>query len=222
VLLISANESTWTPVQDEDLTFKVHKAVYSSQNTSVIANFTVSNGTIWRLVGTLDQHDSTSVEFELTDISTGNKYPLVFNGNSNTPPISGNVRITATLKTSNPSVSPRIMPGMVISVLKPVKPGVYTQRAFSVDKASTNPAKIRLFIDKFEPSGSSITPSLELLSGVFSPMNLVSTRPVGFGYIETEYSLDNITREEMRLRLVLDTNNLSSVPSAKKIRLLVE
>jgi hypothetical protein len=53
-------------------------------------------------------------------------------------------------------------------------------------------------------------------------MNLVSTRPVGFGYIETEYSLDNITREEMRLRLVLDTNNLSSVPSAKKIRLLVE
>lgn len=222
VLLISANESTWTPVQDEDLTFKVYKAVYSSQNTSVIANFTVSNGTIWRLVGTLDQHDSTSVEFELTDISTGNKYPLVFNGNSSTPPISGNVRITATLKTSNPSVSPRIMPGMVISVLKPVKPGVYTQRAFSVDKASTNPAKIRLFIDKFEPSGSSITPSLELLSGVFSPMNLVSTRPVGFGYIETEYSLDNITREEMRLRLVLDTNNLSSVPSAKKIRLLVE
>ena len=222
VLLISANESTWTPVQDEDLSFKVHRANYSSQNTTTISNFTVSNGTIWRLMGTLDQPSATSVEFELTDIATGNKYPLTFNGEVTTPPISGNVRITATLKTTSQLVSPRVMPGMIVSVMKPVKPGVYTQRAFSVDKAAINPAKIRLFIDKFEPSGSSIIPSLELTSGVFSPMNLVSTRPVGFGYIEAEYSLSNITREEMRLRLVLDTNNLSSVPSAKKIRLLVE
>ena len=78
VMLISANESTWEPVSDEDVMFRLHTPTYSGTDTKTLLTVAAANSTDWLLSTSLDLPASTSVRFYITngtqtyDLNTNN------------------------------------------------------------------------------------------------------------------------------------------------------
>jgi hypothetical protein len=221
VFLASANESTWTPIQDQDLTFVMYKAKYSTTLTTTVLTLTnLSNVTDWYLTGDAIIPSGTSVSLFLQD-SIGTTYDINIDSKIYTPPLSGTVLLKAKLTTTDTAISPILAKGLSLYIGTPEKPGFYTMRTFDITNGSTTPATIKLIIDVYSPSGSSIIPSIETATGVYTQMTSVSSAPIGDNWYEAMYQIDNIARNTSKLQIVADTSVATARPEIKNIRLLI-
>lgn len=221
VFLASANESTWTPIQDQDLTFHLYKAKYQTTLTTTVLTLTnLSNITDWYLTGDAIIPTGTSVNLYLQD-SIGTTYDINIDSKIYTPALSGTVFLKAKLTTTNTSMSPILAKGLSLYIGTPEKPGFYTMRTFDITNGSTTPATIKLIIDVYSPSGSSVIPSIETATGVYTQMTSVSSSPIGDNWYEAIYQIDNIARNTSKLQIVADSSVATARPEIKNIRILI-
>jgi len=219
VFLTSANLSTWSPVQDEDMAYKIYAPNYSPSATYTLLTMTVSGITDWMLDGVDNIPDGASIRYYLED-SLGNTYDIGIGNPIYTATLSGEIKLKAEMSTTNPAKTPLIYRGLTLYIGTTIKPGIYTQNTFQIPDGSITPATIKLIIDVYAPSGASVVPSL-LVGANYTQMNYVSATPVGDNWFESTYSLSNIGYNTGKLKIVLDTTSSMARPKIRKIRTLI-
>lgn len=224
VCLVSANESTWTPIQDEDMTFRLNKAVYSASQVVTIATISnAANMTDWVLNTEYTQPPGTSIRFFLYDGK--DEFDLTPDALTRTGTLStnsGGVTLRAELKTSDTSASPIIYPGTTLTYGTGGNPSVYTMRSFAVPNADVVPATITVLLDQVTPSGSAIAVEIEVAEGVYQNAAKVGTGiQLGDGRIETTYRITNVTTLLSQLRITLSYTDPEFRPDVSNIRIMI-
>lgn len=231
VFFTSSNLSTWKPIQEEDLTYKLYRAQFSENRTITLFSMLVSSVTDWYLSG-----------FKLTPIGTEISYFLEYTDSQGyvttkdipleeilyTSPINGDVKLKTNLTTNNLNVSPVGFSGLTLYGGNPNAPGTYYMRIFTVDP-NTN-LEIKLVCEVYEPAGSIIrasitlnpttTPILHQLDRVGSPIQ------VGDGWIEVQMSKSSLVITELtNVQLAITGTlggNTAVRPKVRKIRVLIQ
>lgn len=224
VLLTSANEKTWTPVQDEDLAFKIHTATYSSSKTLKLLSMSnaVNNCTDLKLSSLMEVPAGTTAKFYIRVGTT--HYDLAINditAVSAIPNSSGNLDLYAVLTTSDTSKSPMILEGtdLLTGVLD--TPATYVQRSFTVPNGSTTAATYTVILDQYAPTGSTIVPAYLDGNGNWITIPQTSSMALGDGWYTVTYKVTGIKLNSSKLKLTLSSDSYSARPLVENIRLLV-
>lgn len=223
VLLLSANQSTWSPVQDEDLTFRLYSANYTTTSNQTLMSVAAVGVSDWFLSGDVEQPQGTNVRYYLEVTSgadVGKKFDIVSDSALFTTAITGNVALKAEL-TGTIKKAPVLKSGLTLMTGAGVLPSIYTQRAFSIPNGTLTPATIRLIVDEYKPTSSTIVPKIETSTGVFTSMTFQSSINLGDGYNESIYEITGVGVNLARLQIVLDTSNPANRPKVRNIRITI-
>lgn len=220
VLLISANESTWNSIQDEDLMFRLHSPNYKDSAVATLGTVTVANITDWTTAGITDFPSGTSMQLFLVT-ATGAEYELVLNGSTYTEPISGTVTFKVKMQSTTSSSTPKLLNGIMIGCGVPDAPATYTQRAFNIVNGVISPVNLILYLDQYKPVGSSILP--KYLKTADGWVNFTEGKSIaaGNGWTTTQYTASNVALLQSQLRIVLSTTTGQNRPFIKNIRLIL-
>jgi len=171
VLLDSSTSTTWTPHQEEDLTFRVNRAVFSSPKTVALGTVAVTAATDLMVLANADTPEGTTVYFEVTLDGEGDSFicsaftPLRF------ATYTGDVSVSLHMSTNDDRVSPLVNGDITLSVGSLQTTGTYTSRSFSMAApGGASGSEIRAYALLAEPGGSSVAmqyynPTLELSDG---------------------------------------------------------
>lgn len=224
VLLTSSNEKTWTAIQDEDLTFKIHTATYSLSKT--VHLLTMSNAvdqtTELQLSTQLDLPVGTSASFYVMVGST--KYPLNINAVTDVAPIpnaSGNLELYVDLASTSSGITPKLLQGVELYSGVADTPATYQQRVFNIVNGSTTASTIRVILDQYCPSGATITPYYEKADTTFQSIAQKSSTALGNGWYTVTYEVTGILLNSTAIKLALATTSYAAKPLVKNIRTLV-
>ncbi|AXY86129.1 hypothetical protein [Escherichia phage vB_EcoM_IME392] len=216
VLLTSANESTWSPVQDEDLVYRLHAADYSSTRTVNLGSVTVaSNTNSLSLTADIETPANTSVRFYLTN-GTDN-INLNVNSETYTENFSGTFSLMAEFNTGDPTVSPKVFGGVIFRSGTTDTPGVYTQRQFSIPNGNITPVTLNVILDQYVPSGASVTVQYQKDSEWVALSGSTGTA-LGDGWYTVPYKLSGVNVANTRIRITLSLSNPVNRPFVKNVR----
>lgn len=218
VLLSSSNARTWTAHQDKDLAFRLLKATYAAGAT------TLDLGSISLPAGTTDILLTGAAE--LPGAACWNDYTLALpsgrgslslsDGQSVTlsEPVQGSARLTANLH-GDRDFSPILWPGTQIIAGKLKTSGDYVSR--SIVTAGAN--KAVLIFDEWKPTGSGITPQIQVDSGAWQAMTLAESVNQDDGVMERRYekALSGTGQAKIRIQL---TGTAAARPCVYNIRLM--
>lgn len=229
VMFLSANERTWTAVQDSDMTYKLHAVNYATTKTVKVGTITPAerqdNLTDFRLLGQVKTNESTSVKFYM--MVNRQRIDLALNRTIFTQAIrktAGNIDIFAELTTSSQAYSPLISPGLVILAGTALSPSTYVMRQFPIKNGQVSPATIQVVLDQLVESGCKITPAYQSGTGDtdFTDITTVkSSTPIGDNWTTTIYEVKGVQKAYSRLKLTLETTHHENRPKVKNIRILV-
>jgi hypothetical protein len=223
VFQLSSNYQTWVPVEDEDLTFTLNRAVYNTTTASTIALVTtssVTNYTDWLLSGAVSIPSGTTCSFYLQDAS-GNQYPITPNNPMFTLPISGIITLYAVLCSYSNNVSPIIPAGLELLGGTASQPATYTSVAIAIPNGTTTPGALTIVLDTYNPLNNGVTVKVQTGVSTFSTATFVSSTAIGNGWTEVTYSYSSLSALSTRLQLVLSTSNTSIRPKVTNIRVIV-
>ena len=219
VLLSSSNANTWSPIQKEDMTFKINKAVFGSDITYDLGTTTVTNKTDLMILADLDLYAGTVAQFEATLLNRNNEIHIL---NPYTPlaigEYTGDISVSLSLSSSNANLTP-VVNGVVQLASGIIDfPSSYNSRQFSVDGTS-----IKVYIEMLEPAGSSVKVFYESSVGVYTEMtrNPANATSIGDGYVDMEFRSSTVNINETRIQIVLDTTDKLQRPVVKNLRAFV-
>lgn len=217
VLLQSSNQSTWSPIQTEDLTFAVYRAKFGTSYTQALHTFSVTDCTDLLLACSSKVYPGTSLEFRAILLDRGNE---TYNINPGSPLIiekyTGQVQITATLTSSNDKFSPTMQRDFTLMAGSVDFPSTYIGRSFDV--SGTN---LTLYLDILENGPSSVKAYFYNTGGVWTELTRGTGLPVGDGWVRMSYSASGLSISSTKIKLVLDTPDLTLRPYARKLRAVV-
>lgn len=202
VMLSSANARTWTPHQDEDITFQIVEAVFAPATKTIdIGTFNAVDMSDLLVRAEVDLPTSAAsfhFEVELSDGSV----TLLRPGQAweRQDYYSGLVKLRAVLSGSV-HVSPVLFP-LVLAIAGKVRAGgTYVTRAFDMGTAIDLIAWLKTYI----PTGSSITVEADAADGNWQAVAQASQAPLQDpGWIERRYTRDDHNANPVgRLRLTL-------------------
>lgn len=229
VMFLSANERTWTPVQDSDMVYKIHGVNYNTSKVVRIGTITAAerqnNLTDFRLLGQVKTNESTSARFYM--MVNRQRIDLALNRTIFTTPITkamGTIEVFAELNTSSQSYSPTIDPGMLLLAGTAVTPSTYVMRQFPIKNGQVSPAAIQIILDELVESGCTIVPALQTGNGDTDFTNVTTVKssdPIGNNWRTTVYEHKGIQRANSRLKLTLTTTHHENRPKVKNIRVVV-
>lgn len=221
VLLVSANESTWTPIQDEDLSFKLMKPVYQLTNTVTLMTLNgLTNVTDWLLSGQIITPPDTTLRLYL-ETGAGVTYEMSVDSPLFTVAISGTAYIKAALETKDNTRTPILDNNLVLLAGTGDYPATYFTRAFSIPSGSTTPATAKLIIEEYKPANTTVAPAIEFAPGTYNAMTFSTGTQVGDGWVESTYTLAAINVNTSRLKITLSTSDSKVRPKVRNIRLLI-
>ena len=218
VLLSSSNASTWTAHQDMDLTFRLLKASFSATSASI------GLGSVSLPAGTTDILLTGAAE--LPGAACRNDYTLVLPSGRGTltltegesislsQAISGSASLTARLF-GDASFSPILWPGTQIIAGKLKTSGDYVSRSI----VTTGANRAILIFDEWKPTGSAITPQIQIDSGSWQAMTLTESTNLDDGVVERRYEKEITNSGMVKIRLNL-TGSAAARPCVYNIRLM--
>jgi len=176
LLLDSSTATTWTPFQDEDLTFRIKKAKFNTDKEVVLTDtLEVTDATDLMILARTEIPESCLAYFEvrLLDRQTDNVFLCTQYNPVSFAQYTGKVKVTLFLNTIDTAFSPAVDGDIEISIGKLSKDAVYTGRAFE-----TTGSKLQSYVALYEPGSASISmryldPQLKLSLG--SGSNLWTT-----------------------------------------------
>lgn len=218
VLLSSSNASTWTAHQDRDLTFRLHRAVFTETNkTVVLGNVAVTGATDLMLLATEELPASvTRIEYTLglpggATVTVSNGQPVRLES-----AITGNVSVSAKLY-GNASASPVLFPGTQLVVGTVGTTGDYVSRAI---KGGSN-IRVKVIFDGFIPAGSSVAVKYKGVDAgdTWTTVPFVASTPVDDGFYEITHEVTSVTEDMVQAKLVL-TGTTAARPRVRNLRFM--
>lgn len=218
VMLSSSNASTWTPHQDRDLTFRLHKAVFTQVDKTVaLGSVAVVGATDLMLLSTEELTSSqTRIEYTLTlpDTSTvtvSSGQPVRLGA-----AVTGNVVVSARLYGAA-SASPVLLPGTQLVVGTVATSGTYVSRAIKGGSG----VRVKAIFDAFIPGGSSVTVDYKGIDGgdVWATVPFVGSAPVDDGFQEITHEVTGVTETMVQIRLSL-AGTTAARPRIKNLRFM--
>lgn len=221
VLLESSNQSTWTPLQREDATFRIKRASFIPSQTFNFTAGTAPSGTtdLMLLAGTDTQPD-TSVRFvALLPNAQNALYNLVPYQPTIIPTYNGPVNVSATLSTASNTVSPTVDGDVSLAFGTLVLPATYVTRAIPVPAGSTG---IKVFLDILEPSAASVVVQYRNAADtawVTVPRDSAAGVSVGDNWVEMPFNVSIPGLTSTRIRISMNTSDPTQRPAARNLRL---
>lgn len=209
VLLSSSNALTWTPHQNEDLTFRLVAARFAP-TTKTVDLGTVSVSDMSDLLiraGVELATADASLVFEVerasgdvTRLLPGQPWEL-------TEYVTEAVEVRAVLNGSA-LVSPVLYPGVLFISGKVRATGTYISRAFSMGSA----IRMSAFVKSKLPAGSALTVEIDAANDVWTAVTQFAQTILDDGWVEREFRRTPYTATVGRLRLTL-----SGTPAARPV-----
>lgn len=227
VMFISANENTWTAVQDTDVCFRMKSVNFATSKTvklgTIPAQGRTNNLTDFRLVGSQSTSSSTSIEYYMQIGS--NRYPLGLNETTFVPAVAataGNIDIYAVLNTTDSSETPIIGSGLTLVYGLAETPATYVARQFTIPNGLIQPAKIQVVLSQLLPASTNITVSLQTDTNTWTPVpRKQSVQELGEGWVDVLYEIPDIQKANGRIKIELTTDNYANRPAVKNIRTMI-
>jgi hypothetical protein len=235
----SSNNSAWTAHQKDDIQFWLYSCTFEETRSFEFGGFTADDASEMILLSDGVVHDGCTIEYEveLVDRVPTSAVPNVFkvNPDEQVPFInrySGDVKVTATLKTTNENMTPELSTDMSISFGDLDMAGTYTSRGIGIHQSD---AKVTAILDLFKPSGTSIGTKVQIVdpndqSITWVDMIETSSKELGEGWKEVEFELDlqdggspimHVDQEQTRVRIELATTNIMKRPAVSNLRFSV-
>ena len=217
VLLSSSNSSTWTAIQKEDLSFVLKQEQFISTKEIEIGAVNVENCTDLFLMAGVEQYLGTGATFIATLTNADNKRvaisPYMLSSISN---YTGEIKLSLTLSTNNTDYTPIVDRDIVLGVGTVNSSSTYISRQFSISGT-----KIDIYLD-IKEIGESVKAYIETESGVFVEVarNSSKNRLIGDGWVETCFSIENLTISSTRIKIELISQDINR-PEVKNLRGIV-
>lgn len=218
VLLSSSNASTWTPHQDRDLTFRLHKAVFTqTEKTVALGTVAVTGATDLMLLVTDELPASvTRIEYTLglpggQTLTVSNDQPVRLDA-----AITGNVSVSAKLFGAA-SASPILFPGTQLVVGTVGATGDYVSRAI---KAGSN-VRVKVIFDGLIPAGSSVVVSYKGVDAgdTWTTVPFVGSSQIDDGFYEITHEITGVNETMVQIKLAL-TGTTAARPRVKNLRFM--
>lgn len=219
VLLSSSNASTWTPHQDRDLAFRLHKAVFTEVNKTVsLGTIAVTAATDLMLLATEELPSSaTRISYELTlpggdvvTVSSGQPVRLA-------SAVTGDVAVAAKMFGSS-DAAPVLFPGAQLVVGQVATTGEYVSRAIKGGSS----VKVKVLFDAVIPGGSSVAVKYKGADAgdTWTTVPYVSATPGDDGYYEMLHEITGVNEAMVQVKLEL-TGNTAARPRVRNLRVIV-
>lgn len=200
VLLSSSNASTWTPHQNEDLTFRLVAARFAPTTRTIdLGPVTVSDmSDLLIRAGVELPSAETSVTFEveredgsITRLLPGQTWQI-------DEFVSEELSLRAILA-GTAKLSPTLFPRPLMVAGSIMESGTYVTRAFSMGSA----IRMSAFLKARLPSGSALTVEIDAADDDWDAVTLHASTVLDGGWVEREYRVTPYTAATGRLRLTL-------------------
>ena len=201
VMLKSSNAETWSPVQDEDLTFRVVAAKFGATTKTVpLGSFNLSGVSDLQVrAAVYNPSPDCSVVFEIVRADSSVFRLLPYQVLQLTSFITETVQLRAVLKGTE-KLSP-ILYAPVYLVAGTIRTsGTYVCRAFPLGTAITLAAYMKAAL----PSGSTLVVEYDKADGTWITLPLTTTEALSDpAWVEDKYSATPITATQGRLRITI-------------------
>lgn len=219
VLLNSSNMSTWTPIQKEDLTFILNQAIFKPDFSTIFTRTSVKGITDLMLLADVDIYPDTVTQFEA--ILRDRKDQIVIlapNSPVKIAEYTGNIDIRATLSSTQEEFSPVIEGSIQLATGIIQFPSSYISRQFDV-----NGGEIRVHIEMFEPSATSVKVYYESATNVFTELqrDMNTAVNIGDGFVDLQFNKLGLTVDKTRVKIVLDTEDNENRPLVRNLRAFI-
>ena len=214
VLLESANSSTWTPIQEEDLTFRLYAKEFSFQDDVELGKINVEDATdIILNVGT-DNPAGCSVSFRVTlpDGTESTIFPYEPLTLSRT---TGELSFSARLTTENQNLSPTIDGDIYVSVGKVLPESVYISRAFPINGDTLN-----VYLECKEVGNKKVKVYCQVGTEWVEMIRQGEGTPVGDGFVEYQFTKTGLSQDTTRIKIVLEADGTERT-AARNLRAVV-
>ena len=203
VLLSSSNASTWTAHQDRDLAFRLLRASFSGKKSLELGTVAVSGATDFMLLA-LSEVPSSQARIDYTLTLPDETTLVVAEGQAVTfaTPVTGDVGVTAVLDGSE-KWSPILWPDTQALVGVVQTTADYYGRSISAKNGDAHATRAVLIYDALVPSGSGVTPELQIDGGEWRTLPVVGTTRGDDGVVEfrCEQALTNAALVKLRFTL---------------------
>lgn len=218
VLLSSSNASTWTAHQDRDLTFRLHRAVFTQTNKTVaLGTVAVTGATDLMLLTADDLPSSVSrIEYELTlpdaskvMVSDGQPVRLA-------APITGDVSVSAKMF-GDASSAPVLFPGTQLVVGAIGTAGTYISRAIPGGSS----VRVKVLFDAVIPGGSTVAVHYKGIDAgdTWTLVPFVSSAATDGGFYEIVHEISGVNEAMIQIRLSL-TGSANARPRVRNLRFM--
>lgn len=214
-LFTSSNGQTWSVSQDQDLTFVLHKAVFTATSRTLnLGSVAVTAATDLMLLAIEEKPSPvTYISYTLTlpdgtQLPAANKQPIRLSA-----AVTGNIAITATLH-GDAGASPVLAPGMQLVAGSVGATGTYVTEAIP---AGTN-VNVKVIYDALLPAGASVLIEYKPTSGgSWTTVPNVSSANTDNGYVTLTHQITGVTATAVQVRFTL-SGTTSGRPNVKNIR----
>lgn len=216
VLLQSANSSTWSPIQTEDLSFILKRASFQASNQVSLGTTAVTDATDLVLLASTEIVAGTGVSFKAVLINRNNEevvlYPFV------RTPISkytGSVEVRATLTSNNSYISPRVAGDVQLAWGNIDLPSTYISREFALDGTV-----MTVLLDIYEPEGTHV--DVYYWNGsawAAVTRDVGGGTPIGDGWMQMKYAATpGVSASRIKIELISSDATGLARPAAKNLR----
>ena len=216
VMLSSANASTWTAHQTQDLTFRLLEASFTPGGSTVDMGIAQVDGATDMVVLAVDETPTseTRIEYELA-LPDGNTLICAQGQPVRLPaPISGGIRVRAKLSGTTRAM-PMLWPGaQLLSGAVALEADYYSR---SIPAIGANRAV--LIYDALIPSGASVVPEIQVNSGAWESMTQTNAVPQGNGVVEFSFEAPLSNADLAKVRFTLTGTSVAR-PQVSLIRFM--
>jgi hypothetical protein len=200
VLLASSNNSTWTPIQDADLTFQIAGCKFNPTTKTIelrtIAITQVSDFLIRAALELPTEAVNAYFEVKRADGTVHRMAPF--------QPLplpdfyTENVTVRVVLSGTE-KVSPVLYPDVVFIAGRVRTAANYVTKAFD---AGTN-IRITNYFKSFTPGSSTVSTFVDKVDGVYLSLPEVSSAPLDLGWQDKKRQITGFTGAKARLRIIM-------------------
>lgn len=216
VLLSSSNASTWTPHQNRDLTFRLLAAKFTDTSREIDLGVIENAENVSDLIALANIERpaaDTDAVFVVTneegnEISMVNDQPLQLRAREQ-----GRLSVKAFLRGSSLR-SPLLYPGVQMVMGDLQEAADYVSRAI----AAGDNVKVTVTYEAITPGFSDVKVQIE--GDGWQKVDLTAAKPVGDGWHERTHIVENFSRFETRVKLLL-TGNVMYRPRVRNLRVII-
>lgn len=224
VLLESSNLSTWTPLQDVDLTFRLNVAQYQVNSwwEHAFPAMNVTNASDLMLLAGIEVPERTVMQWTVTLVGDNNRTMVLEPYEAIQLPAryTGQVILKVKMRTSIPWVSPTVDGMLYLQSGNLKASGEYVSRVIPVPTGTPN---VKLYLDIFEPAGTTITVYMRNpadTAWVALTRDTANAINLGDGVVEMPFTAANLfpAGGSTKIRIVMTHTDPRYRPIARNLR----